>query len=456
MMRFILFPLLVAASFPAAASSVSSFGPVAVRSGSGWTVGYPSSGGTAIAASARTITADAAAATVRDLIPIQAPGGPLAVNVARTVTLSSVARGALELAGKAAFPIAVGMTLYDLYKGSGLRKGPDGALQVDPGTEPTDVQETEYWISPAPRAGSRVAACQNYRIWLEKNSGAMVYDPVYGSKLSIFQDKLDQFGRCQISRFNPFTGALIQDDYRIESIAVQTVTKRKCGTGETRVDGLCVTDVWVDAKQVEDSNKLANLQKAITALGLGGVLEKLLNSGQSVEGSSPVVTGPASQVMPPETSVKTGPSGQVSTTNNTTYNYNYSGDTISYTTNTQTTTVTTAVDGTKTTETTNQTKTPEPIKDSLCDVLPDALSCIKVGTVPDADKLPESKRTVHPGRHSAWSYSAGQCPNRTVNFSFGVSVNILQPFCDFFVILKGVILSIFSLASALVFRGGIR
>lgn len=449
-------------SLPAAASVVSSAAPVAARAGSGWVLGYPPSGGAAIAASARTITADAAAATVRDLIPIAAPGGSLAVNAARTVTLSSAALGALQLAGKVAAPIGVGMALYDLYKGSGLRHGPDGALQVDRGTEPSEENVSEYWISPDyTKSGSLSNACTSYRAYIEKKSGNIAYDPsknppyVPYKVVGFLVDDAYLGPRCQIDLVNPWTGA-VNSKWRYEAISKQTVKKKVCGTGEVRLDGLCVTEIWVDAKQVDDSNKLANLQKAITALGLGSVLQKLLDSGQTVQGSAVSVSGPASQNPPPETSVTTGPAGQVSTTNNTTYNYNYSGDTITYTTSVQTTTTTTAIDGTKTTETKNETKTPDPIEDTLCDVLPDALSCLKVGTVPDAENLPSNVKTVAPGRHSAWSYSAGQCPNRIIDFSFGVSINILQPFCDFFVILKGVILSIFSLASALVFRGGIR
>lgn len=449
-------------SLPAAASVVSSAAPVAARAGSGWVLGYPPSGGAPIAASARTITANAATATVRDLIPIAAPGGSLAVNAARTVTLSSAALGALQLAGRVAAPIGVGMALYDLYNGSGLRPGPDGALQVDRGTEPSEEDVSEYWISPDyTKSGSLSHACTSYRAYIEKNSSNIAYDPsktppYVPYKVVGFLVNDAYWGpRCQIDLVNPWTGA-VNSKWRYEAISKQNIKKKVCGTGEVRLDGLCVTDIWVDAKQVDDSAKLANLEKAITALGLGSVLQKLLDSGQTVQGSAVSVSGPASQNPPPETSVTTGPAGQVSTTNNTTYNYNYSGDTITYTTIVQTTKTTTSPDGTKTTETKNETKAPEIIKDNLCHVFPDALSCLKVGTVPDAENLPSNIKLVAPGRHSAWSYNSGQCPNRTIDFSFGVSVNILQPFCDFFVILKGVILSIFSLASALVFRGGIR
>lgn len=453
-MKRLAVPLVLAAVASSAGAAVSSAALLATRSGSSIQVTAPLSG-PVVSASARTITAvGAASATVRDLIPIQGPAGSLVATSTRTVTAASVALGALELARKTAVPIAVGMALYDLYKGSGIRHGPDGALQVDPGTEPADVQETEYWISPAPRAASRALACENYRVWLEKNSGAMVYDPVYGSKLSIFQDKLDQFNRCQISRFNPFTGALIQDDYRIEGIAVQTVTKRKCGTGETRVDGLCVTGVWLDANQVPEQRQLSNLENATKTLGISDILTKVINAGQVVESTPVALTGPASQTGDSRTTNTTGPSGTVSTTVTPTYNYTYNGDTITYNTTNNTITTKTNTDGETTTET--ETETEPPDTKGLCDLFPSALACMKVGDIPEPDKLPENVKLVAPGRHSAWSYNSGQCPNRTIDFSFGVSVNILQPFCDFFVILKGVILSIFSLASALVFRGGIR
>lgn len=442
------------------AGSVSQSGPIAVRAGSGWTVGYPATGGTAIASSARTITADAAAATVRDLIPIQAPGGALAVTAARTVTMSSVALGALELAGKAAFPIAVGMTLYDLYKGSGLRRGPSGDLEYDAGTQPTDQQVTEYWIGSAVSASDPANACENYRTYLQNNDGSTSCTPTGGCKVNIFQGILVYNSYnvpiCKISRLDAFTGAMIQEKYRYEAIAKQTTTQKKCGTGETRLDGLCVTDVWVNATQVPDSNKLSNLQKAITALGLGSVLEKLLSTGQSVQGSAVTVSGPASQTMPPETSVTQSPSGNISTTNNTTYNYTYKGDTISYTTNTQTTTVTTSPDGTSKTETKNQTKIPDPVPSTLCDIIPDALSCMKAGTVPDAPAVPS--KDVPLSMDKVNFGGQGSCPPPITFTAYGGTYAIpWTGFCDALVTwVRPVVLVVSIATAAIVFIGGLK
>lgn len=434
-------------------AGISKAGPTVSRTGSGWVMQYPDTGGSPIAASARTITAvGTTSATVRDLIPLQAPGGSLAVTATRSVTAASVALGALELAGKAAAPIAVGMALYDLYKGSGIRQGPDGSLQVDPGTEPTDVQETEYWISPAPRAGSRAAACENYRIWLEKNSGAMVYDPVYGSKLSIFQDKLDQFNRCQISRFNPFTGVLIQDDYRIEGIAVQTVTKRKCGTGETRVDGLCVTDVWVDAKEVPEQKQLSNLENAIKNLGIADILTKIINAGQVIQSTPPVLTGPASQTGTPTSVTTTTPTETKVVTTTPTYNYTYNGDTITYITNEQTVTNITA-DGKTTTETTTTVKPPDK---GMCDLYPDSLACMKPGD-PPTDPAPTPKTFPISIEPMAFP-GQGACPPPITFAVFGTPHAFeWTPFCD--VLTNGVrpiVLVLSIAAAAMIFVGGLK
>jgi hypothetical protein len=40
--------------------------------------------------------------------------------------------------------------------------------------------------------------------------------------------------------------------------------------------------------------------------------------------------------------------------------------------------------------------------------------------------------------------------------STGVSINIWQPFCDFFHLIRGVVVGMFGLVGALIFRNGIK
>lgn len=439
-------------------AGISKAGPTVSRTGSGWVMQYPDTGGSPIAASARTITAvGTTSATVRDLIPLQAPGGSLAVTATRSVTAASVALGALELAGKAAAPIAVGMALYDLYKGSGIRQGPDGALQVDPGTEPTDVQETEYWIHPAPRASNQSSACENYRTWVESTDGSMIYDPLYGYKRAVYQGKLvaDAFtgtNKCQISTINPHNGAMISKKFRYESIASQTVTKRRCGTGETRVDGLCVTDIWLDAKQVPEQKQLSNLENAIKNLGIADILTKIINAGQVIQSTPPVLTGPASQTGTPTSVTTTTPTETKVVTTTPTYNYTYNGDTITYITNEQTVTNITA-DGKTTTETTTTVKPPDK---GMCDLYPDSLACMKPGD-PPTDPAPTPKTFPISIEPMAFP-GQGACPPPITFAVFGTPHAFeWTPFCD--VLTNGVrpiVLVLSIAAAAMIFVGGLK
>lgn len=448
-MKRLAVPIVLAAVASSAGAAVSPAALVATRSGSSIQITAPLTG-PAVSASARTITTVGNAARVIDLIPIQGPAGNLPATVTRTVSASAVAAGLARVAVKAVPGIALASAALDLLKGAGVRIGPNG-VELDNGVESTLVDDLSYQVSHGPIASSMSQACSSYaqgfsNVTSGYRNGKLVWEP-YGIDSAVTPQGSGYL--CAVYLIDPFTGAI--NRHRNEPVVTYKTQKQSCGTGISRLDGLCETGVYYPATESQVLSALERLsQKVDTAVSL----RALIGAGGYADSSPISITGPASQTGDSHTTNTTGPSGTVSTTVTPTYNYTYNGDTITYNTTNNTITTKTNTDGETTTETKTETEPPD--TKGLCDLFPSALACIKVGDVPEPDKLPENVKLVAPGRHSAWSYNSGQCPNRTIDFSFGVSVNILQPFCDFFVILKGVILSIFSLASALVFRGGIR
>lgn len=448
-MKRLAIPLVLAAVASSAGAAVSPAALVATRSGSSIQITAPLTG-PAVSASARTITTVNGAARVIDLVPIQGPAGNLPATVARTVSASAVAAGLARVAVKAVPGVALASAALDLLKGAGVKIGPNG-VELDNGVESTLVDDLSYQVSNGPIAGTMAQACSAYAQAFNSltsgyRDGKIVWEP-YGIDPVVVPQGSGYF--CKVYLVDPFNGS--RTLHRNEPVVTYKTQKQSCGTGISRLDGLCETGVYYPATESQVLSALERLsQKVDTAVSL----RALIGAGGYADSSPISITGPASQTGDSRTTNTTGPSGTVSTTVTPTYNYTYNGDTITYNTTNNTITTKTNTDGETTTETKTETEPPD--TKGLCDLFPSALACMKVGDIPEPDKLPENVKLVAPGRHSAWSYNSGQCPDRTINFSFGVSVNILQPFCDFFVILKGVILSIFSLASALVFRGGIR
>lgn len=461
-MKRLAVPLVLAVVASSAGAFVSSAALVATRAGSAIQVTAPVTGA-AVAASARTISAGATTgeAKIIDMLRAAGPAGDLPLTVTRTATAAQVAAGLATLL-RATTPLGLTLTAAEMLSGAGLRL--DNGGEIDLGVTATDHIFTDYWVEvKAGKAPSKSQACSLYGQWLY-SVGALgvAFGPggAYKNYIPIARIVSDPYygDRCQVDSQNPFTGA-IQYKFRFEGIAQQSTTQKGCSEAATgsvskaAYDGKCPTGRY-ESVQAVPQTQLQTAVLPVVQTDTATALKNLISSGGYAETSPLSVTGPATQTGASQTTNTTSPSGQVSTVVTPTYNYTYNGDTITYNTTNNTVTNKTDINGETTTETKTETEPAD--TEQLCDLFPSALACMKVGDIPEPDKLPPNVKVVAPGRHSAWSYNSGQCPNRTIDFSFGVSVNILQPFCDFFVILKGVILSIFSLASALVFRGGIR
>lgn len=185
-----------------------------------------------------------------------------------------------------------------------------------------------------------------------------------------------------------------------------------------------------------------------------GVLDNGGTIGQT-SADTPIksLTGPASQTGTPTSSTTTGPTGTVQTTTTPTYTYTYQGDTITYNITTTTVTNTTNTSGQTTTTTTTDTKPQD--KTDLCAQYPDIAACAKLGTPSDAEPLPTKDIPVTATPDGRWQPSAGACTRGAITLSTGVTVDLWKPFCDFFGMLRGVIVAGFALAGALVFLRGL-
>ena len=92
----------------------------------------------------------------------------------------------------------------------------------------------------------------------------------------------------------------------------------------------------------------------------------------------------------------------------------------------------------------------------MCTLYPDSLACMKPGTPPDAEQIPIDRRPVTITKDPRWAANAGACTRGAIQLTSGVSINLWQPFCDFFALIRGVVVGMFGLAGAFIFRNGVK
>lgn len=428
---------------------ISKAGPTVSRTGSGLVIQYPDTGGSPIAASARTITAVGNAARVIDLVPIQGPAGNLPVTVTRTVSASAVAAGLARVAVKAVPAIALTSAALDLLKGAGVRIGPNG-VELDNGVESTLVDDLSYQVSNGPIAGTMAQACSAYaQAFNSLTSGYrgdnIVWEP-YGIDPVVVSQGSGYL--CKVYLVDPFNGS--RTLHRNEPVVTYKTQKQSCGTGIARLDGLCETGVYYPATESQVLSALDRLSQKVDA---SVSLRALIDSGGYADSSPLSITGPSSQVGDSITTNTTGPSGQVSTTVTPTYNYTYNGDTVTYNIVNNTVTNKTDIDGKTTTETTTTVKPPDK---GMCDLYPDSLACMKPGD-PPTDPAPTPKSVPISIEPMAFP-GQGACPPPITFSVFGASYAFeWTPFCDVLTTwVRPLVLVMSIAAAAMIFVGGLK
>lgn len=469
-------PRLLAAlflAFPALswgqAATISSLGPSAVRSGNSYVVNYLP-GNSPVSALSRSVTAaNSGSYVIKDALTISGPAGNLPVSIARSTSSAEVALSIARGLARGAGAIGIGLLAYDLISGMRVRLD-DGTLRGDLGTSPTSSVVEQWCITGVlDSAGnykhcatSAAAAAQkaydyDYQAREEAHSQPicgytnsigvpavqkLVLDSIHSTGTAYYYSR-----RVTCNGPTQYFTDQVYGYYTSKKIGTQTI--QQCDNGSpVGTDGLCPTGVYSPVSPESVASKLA------PKLDIATVQQHLISSASSAVATSPVsITGPASQVGTASQSTTTGPAGTVQTTTTPTYNYTYNGDTITYNTTNNTVTNTTNTSGQTTTTTTTETKPQD--QTDLCALHPDSAACAKLGTPTDAEPLPTKNVPVTATPDGRWQPSAGACTRGAITLSTGVTVDLWKPFCDFFSMLRGVIVAGFALAGALVFLRGL-
>lgn len=384
--KTLLFASLVLA-LPASAF-VSSAGPAVVRTGASSLVVQYAKNGTPLAVGQRSIAAGATSgeALIRDMLNAAGPAGNLPLTVSRTVTASAVAAGLARVAVKAVPGVSLAVAAADLLSGAGVRIGPNG-VELDSGVESTLVDDLSYQVSNGPIAGSMSQACSAYAQAFGGSTsgyrdGKIVWEP-YGIDPIVVPQGSGYL--CKVYLVDPFTGG--RTLHRNEPVVTYKTQKESCGTGISRLDGLCETGVYSPATESQVLSALERLSKKVDA---AVSLRALIDAGGYADAKSISISGPQAQTSAPSVSTKTGPAGTVTTTTTNNYQYNYAGDTINYTVNQTTVTQTTAPDGTTETTTETSDKTPEKTN---CELYPKSIGCMELGE-PEESEIPEREEEL--------------------------------------------------------------
>jgi hypothetical protein len=435
---------------------------MAVQYGSSYVVSYASNG-TPIAAASRSITAGAAAgeALVMDMFKFAGPAGELGVTVGRTAAAAGIASALARVMPY----VGAGMLAYDIYKAVGVRQGANGA-EIDPGSSPSSSQLTEYQADTAGWAPNSVSACNLYEVTQRQFYGEYSYfeQGIEYYKRLIGRSHVETIGgrdKCVIDLAKlsgPDASTFLYPGFRVVDInSRQSAASSRCIEAATgaqaapRSDGLCPTGRYESATESQVQAKLLPVAQANTV----DAMKAAIAAGAAIPATEPKVAGPASQIGQPRTTTTTGPAGQTQTTTTPTFQYNYAGNTITYNTTNQTTSnVTNNAGDTSTTTTT------EPVPSDtkqLCDSYPDSLACMKPGTAPDPEAVPIRKTPVSiTSDRSRWGANAGGCTRAAIHLVSGPVIDLWKPFCDFFALIRGVVVGTFGLVGAFLFKNGVK
>ena len=168
-------------------------------------------------------------------------------------------------------------------------------------------------------------------------------------------------------------------------------------------------------------------------------------------------SGPASQTGPGQTTTTTSGNSTTTTTNTPTYNYNYAGNTINYTT---TTTNVTNNNGAVTTTTTTGPNAP-PAQDPKdpCTANPGRAGCVSLGDAPAAEAMPTSSVPI---TYVPTMFAGSAACPAPVPLSFSISgvaksfTISYQPLCDLMTILAPIFLALGAAGASIIFMQGLR
>lgn len=459
MIRRFLFLAALAASAPSwSAVTLSNFPPnPGVLPGGGWqfTPGTTFANPTPARAWVNGVYGGVPAAVVTDTMALTGPAGKLTVAVGTAATAANIAKALAGVAGRLYLPLTVGMAAYDLLAPAGVRQGASGA-EIDAGTDQVPQNCTGYSVfgGPAPvHCLPAQAACDLRTSYVLANQPGLKRGRLTGSGSTlrcVQETSLDGGLYWNAYSSDLFGNPVTKTGVKMCSPVVDSLTGESSVPG-TYSDGKCITGRYTAAT---DAQVIARVSPGVQA-DPSAAAKAAADAGASIESSPYSVSGPASQSGTPTSKTTTGPAGTTTVTTTPTYSYTYSGDTITINT-TNTTSTTNITNEGDTTTTTETTTTPGNDDKGMCSLYPDSLACMKPGTPPDAEQIPIDRRPVTITKDPRWAANAGACTRGAIQLTSGVSINLWQPFCDFFALIRGVVVGMFGLAGAFIFRNGVK
>jgi len=378
---------------------------------------------------------------MRDVNKMSIGGRDVNIDGIRKFQPINLARSAVTLA-KLAGPIGIGLTLLDLVWDEVMKQwvkpgqvGDEGALI--PG---------KYWYSAsAPGCTQAADQCS----WLEATTA---FRNNYGGSNPDMGDARFT-SQCTLNG----TAALCPFEYYY--VPWESWFGGGSATFYAAGDAPPSENVPASDQDIEDS-----IYAELVARGMGSDLaRRLIEAGYTLAPDGHEAVGPSS--IPGDTSTVTtsGPAGTTTTTTNTTTNLTYNTDNTTNTTTvtvTQTTnTTTTSPDGTTTTSV--DTKSPAPGETppeeepkAFCDLFPDASACQKLD-IPQGQTVEPEEINVTFTPSGGFGSDGGTCPSPyyfiVQDRSFSVDY---QPFCNFFVSVRPVVIAMAFITAMLISLGG--
>lgn len=446
-------------------AAITQAGPSAAKSGNSFVIQYASNG-TPIASASRSVTSGATSGEmlIRDMLNISGPAGNLPVTVQRATTAAEVAGSIARGFVKGLGVVGIGVMAYDLV--TGIRARMNGSMaEVDVGTSAVDkVVENwcvsgqndsqgnpKYCAASAPAAWDLYWSSRSHTVGCGTNTqgvevqGSITYvlRSIHSSGTAYYYD--ERWVCNGPTRFFDSLYSAGMVDKRAN------VTQKTCpGGGSVGVDGKCPTGVYTPLTEVQ-------LRDLIKSAVTTAIADQHLRSpaASAVETAPMTVTGPATQVGTATTAATTADGKTTTQTTTPTYQYNYSGDTITY--NTTNNTSTSVVNNTTgvTESTSTQTK-PETSIPGLCDLFPTISACQKLDNPEDSSNVPSQPWTPSITPH-VFSSSA-TCPSPiTISFPRVSFVMVWDPLCNLASTFLAPIVTVLSMfAAAKVFFSGFR
>lgn len=337
-----------------------------------------------------------------DVLSLAGKAGPMTVSAVSAAGVADAAAAVGRCVVGMNPVCAAGTAAYLLYKAyramppsdvPGSTVTPDN-LDYDPGTAPT-LQTQQTFKNPWGVSYSTPgAACENWgQHRSDQGAGRLVGSSVNpdGSNCRAQFDPSDPI-TCPTTQPGclPYWNTLGNLNVENEQVtacpavidALNSAYNIPAGS-PVGYDGKCPTarynHVPKTPAQVAEIIRAAGQDWTVLGPKLRDGLKDAIDLGGQTVPTEITSSGPASQTGSPTTTTTTGPEGTTTKTTTNTYNYTYSGDTITYYI---TTVTTTTANGVTTTETTNApTGTPEP-GETDCDKYPKALGCVQMGEPP--------------------------------------------------------------------------